>query len=74
VWEEAHGAMLPDGYVVHHMNGVKNDNRIENLLAIEKYKHSPSLTVKEVQRRLREVEQELATLKGGDVKNDSGIS
>jgi hypothetical protein len=73
VWEEVHGCRLPDGYVIHHLNGIKNDNRPDNLLALERYKHSPSLTVKEVQRRLQEVEGELMRLKGGDVKNGSNF-
>lgn len=30
VWEQAHGP-IPDGYVVHHVNHDKLDNRLENL-------------------------------------------
>lgn len=59
-WEEYHNSKLPEGYVVHHINGVKDDNRPKNLLAMSRRGHSPSLTVKEVQARLREVEAELA--------------
>ncbi|MCX6008069.1 MAG: HNH endonuclease signature motif containing protein [Chloroflexi bacterium] len=60
VWEETHGQPLPDGWVVHHLNGIKSDNRPKNLLGMARRGHSPSLTVKEVQARLREVEAQLS--------------
>ena len=31
VWERESGSLLPDKCCIHHLNGVKNDNRIENL-------------------------------------------
>lgn len=31
VWEKATGFSVPDGCCIHHLNGKKSDNRIENL-------------------------------------------
>ena len=39
VWEKAHNKPLPKGYVIHHLNGTKDDNRPENLIALHTQKH-----------------------------------
>jgi hypothetical protein len=33
------GYKLPEGKVVHHINGIRNDNRIENLMVMSKGEH-----------------------------------
>lgn len=40
VMEEHIGAILPKEFVVHHLNGVKDDNRIENLAVMTVGAHS----------------------------------
>ena len=63
VWEEANGP-IPDGYVVHHMNGVKTDNRLENLLAVPRHQHhsEPHKVIEFYETKIRELEMQLATI------------
>ncbi len=58
VWESVHGHFLPDGWVVHHLNGLTDDNRPENLAALPDRKHKTVLAAKA--RRIRKLEQRLA--------------
>ena len=60
VWEQAHNQSLPDGWVIHHLNGIRDDNRPENLLALPYRKHHNGLVNKALQERIRELETLLA--------------
>lgn len=59
VWEEANGP-LPKSWVVHHLNGVKNDNRLDNLAAMPRNSHHPDHLTKPYQKRIRELEVKLS--------------
>lgn len=62
VWEMAHG-ILPPKWQVHHINGVKDDNRLENLIALPPRTHrhsSPTRRLlKKAQARIKELEAQL---------------
>lgn len=62
VWEEYHQKTLPSNWVIHHLNGVKNDNRIENLKAMPKGKHSSWLIIKELQSHIKKLEAHIKKL------------
>lgn len=57
VWEQAHGMALPDGMVIHHLNGIKDDNRLENLVAMKRGEHHQ--LAEPYKRRIHELELEL---------------
>jgi hypothetical protein len=39
VWESANGP-VPEGYVIHHIDGNKGNNALENLEMVTKYEHT----------------------------------
>ena len=64
VWEAANRP-IPKGYVVHHLNGLKDDNRLENLDCTPRASHGPRLhadpthyeaRIRDLEARLRELE------------------
>ena len=67
VWEKAHGMPIPDGWIVHHLNGIKNDNRPDNLYGMPRRLHHDRLILNEVRKRIRQLENELDRIKGQGV-------
>jgi predicted transcriptional regulator len=56
IWEKANQKQLPEGWQIHHLNGVKNDNRPENLLALPFRQHR--LVIKELLKHISRLEAE----------------
>lgn len=62
IWERAHNRVLPNGMHVHHLNGIRDDNRIENLLAVPAKKHDRFTLLHAAQERIKELESQLGNL------------
>lgn len=60
VWETVHNKSLPQGWVIHHLNGVTFDNRPKNLIGLPNKKHQ--LVLSEKAARIRELEAEVKLL------------
>lgn len=69
IWEEYHQKKLPDGWVVHHLNGIRGDNRPENLIAMPKGKHRDILP--QMAQRIRKLEIENRQLQRALEQNQS---
>lgn len=55
-WESTHKAPLPEGWVIHHLNGIKDDDRPENLVAMPSKKHKQLISI--YKNRIRQLELE----------------
>jgi hypothetical protein len=59
VWEKTHGKPVPKGYEIHHLNGIKADNRPENLVALPPKKHDKLAIIHALQERIRQLERQV---------------
>lgn len=64
VWEQAHGRSVPKGYIIHHLNGIRDDNRPENLVALPRKAHGKqgNTYIRSLQQRIRELEEKTVCL------------
>lgn len=63
IWEKKYG-QIPEGYIVHHLNGIKDDDRIGNFKLMKKSEHSPWLTLQALQKHVRSLEKKIRSLGG----------
>lgn len=69
VWEETHNEPLPENWVVHHVNGIKTDNRPDNLVAYPRGKHNKLIPL--MAERIRKLEIDNRQLKKALEDNQS---
>lgn len=62
VWEKLNGKSLPEGWVVHHINGRKGDNRPQNLMAMPFKNHHSDFLLQATRKRVRELEDQIKRL------------
>jgi len=60
VWEQVHNKPLPKDWVIHHLNGIKSDNRPENLIAMKRGEHTQQSVP--FKKRIRELEAKIKLL------------
>ena len=51
------GRLLRKPELVHHLNGIRDDNRLENLAITDRNDHPSKTLMKKLQARIRELEQ-----------------
>jgi len=54
VWEKMHHQPLPQGWIIHHLNGIRSDNRPENLAAAPSRNHYDLINA--LTQRIRQLE------------------
>lgn len=61
------GRLLQQGEIVHHINGIKSDNRDSNLQLLVEKKHNSHLVTKELQSRICSLEARITSLEADNV-------
>lgn len=64
VCEQTYGEPLPKGWVVHHLNGIRDDNRPENLERMPRHYHhtQPREALRPYEERIRKLEEQIREL------------
>lgn len=62
IWERHYGRPLPDDWVIHHLNGIGEDNRLENLLGCPRGNHHYALLMQALKTRIRTLEAKVKAL------------
>ena len=57
------GRPLTQSEIIHHLNGIRDDNRIENLAIVSRNNHPTKTLMKLWQKRIRDLEAKLAQQK-----------
>ena len=63
IWEKTHGKLSKD-WIIHHLNGLKGDNRLENLIAMPRGDHDTETHRLEdaLKARIRQLENQVKEL------------
>ena len=61
VWEEHYGRRVRKNEVIHHLNGIKSDNRVENLSLMRVTGHNRVIPL--LKERIQELEKEVTELR-----------
>jgi len=54
------GRYLEREEIIHHLNGIRDDNRTQNLVIVRAHSHTSWTYIKNLQRRIRELEAQLS--------------
>lgn len=64
VMEQHLGRSLTKSEIVHHLNGIRADNRLENLAIVDVHNHPRNTLQKALQARIQDLEGKLGSIGG----------